>query len=225
MSPRPTHRPPLAIGYARVSTSEQHGSGAGLAAQEATIRAEAERRGWELLAIVGEPDGASSATLERPGLQSVMARLDAGDADVLVVSKLDRLSRSTIQGGMVLERAQRKGWSVVALDFGLDMTTPAGEMVANVILSTSQYERRMIGVRTREALAVKRAQGVRFGGPQVLPQSVVERIVRERRAGAGLRVIAEGLQADGIPAARGGARRTSSVDSVLRWQAAASIPQ
>jgi DNA invertase Pin-like site-specific DNA recombinase len=67
-----------------------------------------------------------------------------------------RLSRSVAQGAQVMDRAKRKGWSLVAFDFGLDTTTPAGEMVANVILSTAQYERRLIGQRTRDALAAKR---------------------------------------------------------------------
>src|SRR5688572_22184515 len=148
-----------AIGYVRVSTDEQHHGGAGITAQKTAIKAECERRGWQLLRIVGEDAGASSATLERAGLQRALDVLDRGAAEVLVVAKLDRLSRSVAQGAQVMDRAQRKGWALVALDFGLDTTTPAGEMVANVILSTAQYERRLIGQRTRDALAAKREQG------------------------------------------------------------------
>jgi DNA invertase Pin-like site-specific DNA recombinase len=66
-----------------------------------------------------------------------------------------------------MNRAKRKGWLLVALDFGLDTTTPAGEMVANVILSTAQYKGRLIGQRTRDALAAKRDQGIRLGRPRV----------------------------------------------------------
>src|SRR5690606_9199808 len=94
MTPRPKHSPPRAIGYVRVSTDAQFASGGGLQAQIETIEAEAERRGWELLEVVGESPGASSATLHRYGLQSLMGRLDRGEADVLVVAKVDRLSRS-----------------------------------------------------------------------------------------------------------------------------------
>lgn len=219
--PRPAHQPPRVLGYTRVSTDEQHASGAGLAAQHAAIRAEADRRGWELVDIVGEDAGASSATLERAGLAAALARLDAGDVDVLVVAKLDRLSRSVAQGAEVMERAKRRGWSLVALDFGLDTTTPAGEMVANVILSTAQYERRLIGQRTREALAAKREQGVRLGRPQVLPDAVVRRIVDEHAAGRSLRSIAAALESDGIPTARGGAVwHASSIRAALNSQAA-----
>ncbi|GAA5033929.1 recombinase family protein [Terrabacter aeriphilus] len=218
--------PVRALGYVRVSTDEQHASGAGLSAQRAAIQAEAARRGWDLVEVVGEDAGASSATLERTGLTSALEVLDRGDADVLVVAKLDRLSRSVAQGALIMDRAKRKGWQLVALDFGLDTTTPAGEMVANVILSTSQYERRLIGQRTREALAVKRSQGVRLGRPQVLPDAVVARIVGEHRGGRSMSAIARGLDMDRVPTARGGARwYQSSVSKVLRSQAASHIAE
>lgn len=215
---------PRALGYVRVSTDEQHTSGAGIAAQRAAIHAEADRRGWTLLGIVGEEHGASSATLERTGLQDAMRRLDDGHADVLVVAKLDRLSRSVAQGAQVMDRAQRRGWALVALDFGLDTTTPAGEMVANVILSTSQYERRLIGQRTREALAAKAAAGVRLGRPQVLPDDVVRRILDEQAAGRSLSAIARRLTADEVPTARGGRSwGMSSVRAVLRSRRAEEL--
>lgn len=213
-----------AVGYCRVSTDEQHASGAGLAAQKAAIRSECERRGWELLHIVGEDSGASSATLERAGLQRALAELDKGAADVLVIAKLDRLSRSVAQGAQVMDRAKRKGWSLVALDFGLDTTTPAGEMVANVILSTAQYERRLIGVRTKDALAAKREQGVRLGRPQTLADDVVARILQLRNAGLSFPAIAQQLNDDQVPTARGkGAWRWESVRKVCQSQAAVRL--
>ena len=172
-----------AVGYVRVSTDEQHASGGGISAQQAAIRAECERRGWQLLRIVGEDAGARSDTLDRAGLQQALQILDGGAAEVLVVAKLDRLSRSVSQGAQVMDRAKQAGWALVALDFGLDTTTPAGEMVANVILSMAQYERRLNSQRTKDALAAKRAQGVRLGRPQTLPDDVVERILTARRAG------------------------------------------
>jgi DNA invertase Pin-like site-specific DNA recombinase len=198
------------LGYVRVSTDEQHARGGGLAAQRTAITAECERRGWQLLGIIGEDAGASSVTLERAGLQRALEQLDRHQADVLVVAKLDRLSRSLKQGTEVMERAQRRGWSLVALDFGLDTTTPAGELVANVMLSTGQYERRLIGQRTRDALAAKRAQGVVLGRPRELPAVVLDRIREERATGRSLRAIADGLTADGVPTARGGAAWSSS---------------
>jgi DNA invertase Pin-like site-specific DNA recombinase len=72
-----------------------------------------------------------------------------------VVAKLDRLSRSIVHFGLLLEGASKKRFNVVALDLGLDLSTPQGELVANVIASVAQWERRIIGQRTKEALAVK----------------------------------------------------------------------
>jgi DNA invertase Pin-like site-specific DNA recombinase len=154
-------------------------------------------------------------------LQRALDALDRGTAEILVIAKLDRLSRSVAQGAQVIDRAKRKGWSLVALDFDLDTTTPAGEMVANVILSTAQYERRLIGQRTRDALAVKREQGVRLGRPQALPDDVVHRIVAARRAGSSFRAIAAQLEMDGVPTARGGSTwHASAVRAVCESQAA-----
>lgn len=206
-----------ALGYVRVSTDEPHASGAGLAAQRKAIRQEAQRRGWQLISVVGEDAGASSATLERAGLTDALGRLDRGEANVLVVAKLDRLSRSVAQGAEVMDRAKRRGWSLVALDFGLDTTTPAGEMVANVILSTAQYERRLIGQRTRDALAEKRAAGVRLGRPRVLEAPVIERIVTARLDGHTLRRIAADLERDGVRTATGLTTwRAATIQAVLR---------
>jgi DNA invertase Pin-like site-specific DNA recombinase len=123
-----------------------------------------------------------------------------------------------------MDRAKRKGWSLVALDFGLDTTTPAGEMVGHVLLSIAQYERRLIGQRTRDALAAKREQGVRLGRPQVLPDDVVRRIVAARDAGLSFRAIAAELEADGVPTARGGAAwHASAVRAVCESQAAVRL--
>jgi DNA invertase Pin-like site-specific DNA recombinase len=210
-----------AVGYVRVSTDEQHASGGGISAQQAAIRLECERRGWHLLRIVGEDAGARSDTLDRTGLQQALDLLDRGGANVLVVAKLDRLSRSVSQGAQVMDRAKQAGWALVALDFGLDTTTPAGEMVANVILSMAQYERRLNSQRTKDALAAKRLQGVRLGRPQSLPDDVVERILTARQAGLSFQAIGTQLEADGIPTARGGrAWHASTVKAVCESQAA-----
>jgi DNA invertase Pin-like site-specific DNA recombinase len=207
-----------ALGYIRVSTDEQTASGLGLDAQRRALRAEARHRGWHLELVVEE--GRSGKDLRRPALLDALDRLDRGEAHLLVVSKLDRLSRSVKDFGSVLERAQKRGWSVVCLDLGVDTTTAVGEFTANVVASASQYERRLIGQRTRDALAERKAQGVRLGRPQVLPEDVVTRIVSESLNRMSLRRIAFGLTADEVPTARGGsAWSASSVQAVLQSQA------
>src|SRR5579871_5921355 len=96
------------VGLVRVSTTEQQNSGAGLAAQEALIRAEADRRGWELVSIVTETASGGADLADRPVLSQLLDQLDAGFADVLLVTKLDRLSRSVVQFAEVVKRATSK---------------------------------------------------------------------------------------------------------------------
>lgn len=91
--------------------------------------------------------------------------LAGGEAQALVVAKLDRLSRSLLDFAALMERAEAEGWAVITLDLGVDTSTPAGEMLVSVLASFAQYERRLIGQRTREGLAQKRAQGVQLGRP------------------------------------------------------------
>jgi DNA invertase Pin-like site-specific DNA recombinase len=203
--PRTVADPNLVVGYVRVSTDEQAISGLGLAAQRAAIEAECTRRGWTLLAIHEDP-GVSGKTMDRPGLAAALADVEHGRAAALVVSKVDRLSRSSFDFVGLLERAQRGRWNLVALDVNVDTTTPQGEMMASVMAIFAQLERRLIGQRTRDALAAKKAQGVRLGRPQLLPDEVVERIRSEHAAGAGWSAIARQLNADQVPTAHGGVR-------------------
>ena len=192
----------IAIGYLRVSTQEQGESGLGLTAQREQIQTEADRRGWSIVFI--EDKGFSAKSLNRPGLESALQKLKRGEAKTLVVAKLDRLSRSVPDFGRVLERAQKQGWSVVTLDLGLDMSTAVGEMVANVIMSIAQWERRIIGDRTREALSGARAKGVRLGAPRLVTDEV-RALAREMRdEGMTLKAIAEAFNQEAIPTAKGG---------------------
>src|SRR5215217_5140315 len=121
------------ITYVRVSTDEQADSGAGLEAQRAALAAEAERRGWELVQTF-EDAGASGKTLTgRPGLLAAVEAVESGRADGLAVAKLDRLSRSLLDFAALMERSRKRGWALVALDLGVDTSTPSGEMLASVL--------------------------------------------------------------------------------------------
>src|SRR4051794_697072 len=95
------------LAYLRVSTSEQADSGAGLAAQRAAIEAEAARRGWASVEFI-EDAGYSAKSMRRPGLALALDRLRRGDASVLVVAKMDRLSRSLLDFASILATAQRE---------------------------------------------------------------------------------------------------------------------
>jgi DNA invertase Pin-like site-specific DNA recombinase len=204
------------IGYVRVSTDEQRTSGAGLAAQRAAIEAECQRRGWTLVEVIDDA-GYSARDLKRPGVQIALETLRRGEAGALVVAKLDRLSRSMLDFTAVMARASKQGWALVALDCAVDTTTPAGEAMANVLATFAQFERRLIGQRTREALAAKRASGVRLGRPVSLPVAVRERIAAERKAGRSLAAIAEILNDERVPTAQGGRQWwPSTVRAALR---------
>ena len=117
----------------------------------------------------------------------------------------------------VMAKASKQGWALVALDCAVDTTTPAGEAMANVLATFAQFERRLIGQRTREALAAKRAAGVQLGRPTTMPRNVRARIVADREEGLTLAAIADGLNADRIPTAQGGSRWwPSTVRAALR---------
>src|SRR5450759_205286 len=172
-----------AVGYRRVSTIEQADSGAGLAAQQSIIEDEAARRGWILVEVHTDEAASGKSLVGRVALETAITAVESGRADVLVVAKLDRLSRSLLDFANLMARAQAKGWNLVALDLGIDLSTPAGEFLASVMASAAQWERRIIGQRTREALAAKKAAGVRLGPPRRLPDQVAEQIVGLRASG------------------------------------------
>ncbi len=191
------------IGYARVSTDAQADLGVGLVAQESAIRDEAHRRGWDLVSLYCDIRSGRSMN-GRNGLSDAVTAIEAGEADALVVAKLDRLSRSLIDFAQLMQRSRRKGWSLVALDLGIDTSSPQGELMANVLATFAQFERRLIGQRTKEALAAKKAHGVRLGRPRSIADDVRERIRRERSAGHTLAQIADRLNRDAVPTAHGG---------------------
>ncbi|MGH2500086.1 MAG: recombinase family protein [Candidatus Limnocylindria bacterium] len=208
--------PLTVVGYVRVSTDEQLDSGAGLEAQRRAIRDECQRRGWVLAAI--HEDVASGRVLAgRAGLKAAVAALDGLQAAALVVAKLDRLSRSLLDFAALMERGRKAKWAIVALDIGVDTTTPSGEMMANVLAVFAQFERRLIGQRTREALAVKRLQGIRLGRRPVIPRSTIAAIRGARSRGRTLAAIAAMLNKKTVPTAHGGKRwYVSTVRSALQ---------
>ena len=187
-------------GYLRVSTSEQALTGHGLDAQRDTIQQVAHRRGWTEVAWHVD-GGHSGKDLDRPAMRDLLAKIRKDD--VLVVAKLDRLSRSLVDFAGLMQQASRRGWSFVALDLGVDTTTATGRLVANVMASVSEWEREVIGQRTKEGMAIARAKGRVPGRRSSLEGSTRERILTERKAGSSLRVIASGLSCDGIPTATG----------------------
>jgi len=210
-----THKPRVA-GYVRVSTQEQGVSGAGLDAQVDTIKRECKHRRWTLVGIYQDVASGSSRD-RRPRLEAALAALAAGEVDTLMVSKLDRLSRSIADFGAIVEESRRGGWNVVIIDLGVDLKTPAGEMVASIMAVLAQWERRVISQRTRDALASRKRDGMKLGRPITLDPNTQGMILALRDSGSGLRAVATELNAKKIPTPQGGDLwHASSVRAILR---------
>ena len=203
------------ICYVRVSTDKQVESGLGLEAQRAVVETECQRRGWTIIDVVVD-EGMSAKSLQRPGIQSALDRLNAGEADVLVCAKLDRLSRSVMDVCQIGSMAGHYGWNLVLLDCNVDTTTPYGKAQLNMMATFAQLERELIGIRTKEALQVKKSQGVRLGRPVVMGAAIEERIAHLRQAGLSMARIAETLNVEGVPTVKAGSIwRASTVQRVL----------
>jgi DNA invertase Pin-like site-specific DNA recombinase len=203
------------IGYCRVSTEDQV-QGSSLDQQKEQIEAEAKRRGWELVEIV-EDQGKSAKSLKRPGIRRVLEALSRGEAQGLVVSKLDRLSRSMHDFSGMLERARKEGWSLACLDVGVDTSSAAGEAMSSVIATFAQFERRRNGERTAEGIKKYREANPQKGwGGTVVGPKIVAQIKAKRKKGLTLATIAQDLNSKGIKTARGGKSwHASTVRSVL----------
>ncbi len=162
-TPKADKTPARVVGYVRVSTSEQASEGYSLAAQRERLTAYANLYGLTLVGIVEEQ--ASAKDLKRPQLQDVLGRLARGEADGLLIAKLDRLTRSVKDLGELIERHFVEGKaSLLSVAENIDTRSASGRLVLNVLGSVAQWERETISERTAQAKAEMRAQGVFQGG-------------------------------------------------------------
>lgn len=154
------------VGYVRCSTDEQAESGLGLDAQRAAVEAACAGKGWTVTewAIDGGVSG-SIAPADRPAMARALRLLESGEAAALVAAKVDRIARDLHDLTGLLRRADGDGWAIVALDLGVDTTTPVGRMLVGILGSVAEWERATIRQRTRDALAAKKANGARLGRP------------------------------------------------------------
>lgn len=178
------------IGYVRVSTEEQANSGLGIEAQTEAITTACANRGWtvEVVADLGR-----SGKQVNPELRRALDLLSSRQADGLVVAKLDRLARSVRHASAIIDDAQRQGWDLVVLDNAIDLTTPGGRAMANMLATFAELERELISTRTKDALAARRARGEDNGRKSAIPAGLLRRIVLSRDAGASFTRIAREL--------------------------------
>lgn len=211
--------------YLRVSTEQQQQSGAGLDAQEDACRSVAGD-----LAGVYRDEGVSgkSGLDKRPALLNLIAELDKGD--VLVVAKRDRLGRDPLVVAMIEAAVRRKGARIVsAAGEGTDSDSPTDVLMRRIVDAFAEYERLVIGARTKAALQAKRMRGERTGsipygyrldqdGKRLLPDAGEQEIlgqVRQLQAeGLSLRAIAARLEALGYRS-RGAGWHPQTIKNIL----------
>ena len=152
-----------AITYGRVSTGRQAASGISLDDQAEKLAEVVTSRGWVHVAHLTDAGLSGRKMTNRKGLLDALARLDRGEADVLVAAKIDRVSRSTTDFAKLLDHAEKKGWKLVVLDADVDTTTAAGRLLVDVVSAAASFESRRIGERQRAVHAVRRSQGKRAG--------------------------------------------------------------
>lgn len=221
-----------ALGYVRVSTEEQSREGVSLDAQREKIKAYCSLHDAELLTIEEDAGISGKAMGNRSGLQSCLNRLRAGEANALVILKLDRLSRSTKDVLELSDLFQKQGWALHSISEKLDTSSAAGRFVLTILAALAQMEREQIGERTSLALRHKMAQGEHIGavplgfeavesekGRVLLPLGaeleIVRRIESLREEGKTLRDIAAVLNAESVPTKRGGRWHQSTVRSII----------
>jgi DNA invertase Pin-like site-specific DNA recombinase len=200
------------LGYRRVSTDEQRLSGLGLEAQSTVIRA-----AYPEIEIVTEV--ASGAKRDRPELNATLRRLREGEADGLVVAKLDRVARNTAYVLDIATAAATEGWDFVALDLGIDTTTTNGRLVLTIFAALGEWERNTIRDRIRVALAAKKARGEAVGRPRGRDPWMTERVrelAQRCPEGTSLRQIATWCAANGVTARSGHPLSAASVRRYLR---------
>ncbi len=149
------------VASVRTSTTDQSLS---LAAQETAIRQWCAAMGHEIVEVIHDR-GESGSTLDRPGLVRCLALLANGEADGLVVLKLDRLTRSVRDFCNLVERFSSMGWALVSVRDSLDTSSASGRLMANILVSFAEFERSVVSERTSAALQELKRQGVRLGPP------------------------------------------------------------
>ena len=219
----------VAIGYVRVSTEKQADHGVSLDAQSARVQAMATVQGATLLEMIVD-GGESAKNANRPGLQRLLAHVNAGEVDAVIVAKLDRLTRSVKDLCGLLELFEKKQVALISVAESLDTSSAAGRLVITIMGAVSQWEREAIGERTRDALRHKRSCGERVGNiqygfrlsadrkhlePDADEQAVLETIRGLRARHRSLREIAAALNSGGARTRRGSAWRHEYVRNVI----------
>jgi DNA invertase Pin-like site-specific DNA recombinase len=206
------------VGYVSIPKADSERNS--LDTQASAIEELCRKRGWELLHVVRDVENGHPKGLERPGLQYALDRLAEGEASCLIVSELERLSRSAADLGQIVEWLVERDQRLVAIDVRLDTAVASGQLTARTLMSVGEWESRRIGEQTRKGLAAARARRGRTGRPAVedVPD-LKRRIAAMRGEGMTLQAIADSLNKDEVPTLRGGSQwRPSSVQAAAGYR-------
>lgn len=223
------------IGYCRVSTEEQATIGVSLDVQEDRIRAYCKAKDWNLISIIRD-EGISAKNLKRPGLQGIFDKAKKRDRefDGLIVYKLDRLTRSTMDLGILNDFFQKNKITFISIQEAVDTSTAAGELFHNIVVAISQWERKAISERTKSALQYKKLAGKRVGeipygyrlnrdrkslDPIPEQQKILSEIKLLRQDGYSYKKIADVLNDENICTSKGGKWFPATIHSVLKHTA------
>ena len=210
-----------ALLYARVSTQMQVQDGVSLDAQERQLITAAEFHGYHDWEMVREEGRSGKNIKGRPALQDALSRLEQKVADALIVTRIDRLARSTSDFLEIVDRANKQGWRLIMLDLNLDTSSYQGRFVTTVMSALAEMERGIIAERAKDVHKDRRQQGIVWGkdmGPKnKTPAVIKEKILIMRSQGLSLRAIATALNNEGVVAPNGGVWYHSTVSNILKY--------
>lgn len=196
-----------ALLYARVSTAMQVQDGVSLDVQERQLINAAEFHGFAEWEIVREEGRSGKNVKGRPELQRALKLLEQKVADALIVTRLDRLARSTSDFLAIVDLANKQGWRLIMLDLNLDTSSYQGRFVVTVMSALAEMERGIIASRQKDVHKDRRERGVVWGkdmGPkEEVDEEVVQLIMSYRSSGISYRAIANKLDEAKIKSPRG----------------------
>lgn len=213
--------------YARIS-QDTAGEGLGVQRQEKACRTKAKALGWEVVESYIDNDLSASKTVPRPQYDRLIADLESGHVNAVVVYDLDRLTRKPAELEVFIELADRKNVSLANVSGDVDLTTGAGRMFARIKGAVARAEsdrlaERVIAQQRQHAEAGKKHQGSKrtFGftramRPVPAEAAVVKDVFRRKARGESLTSIAKGLNDRGIPTTGGGTWDASIVTRLIR---------
>src|SRR3954471_23266831 len=141
----------------------------------AAFVASQKREGWILLPELYDDGGYSGGTLERPAFQRLLSDVGAGKVDVVVVYKVDRLTRSLSDFAKIVEVFDKNAVSFVSVTQQFNTTSSMGRLTLNILLSFAQFEREVTGERIRDKIAASKKKGMWMGGQPPLGYDVKDR--------------------------------------------------